>query len=251
MTNDVRGLPARIISEQHIETPQRKLVLDVGFITSMRGATPSVKNINVFKCQNTAPVTITNFVDGQPAQQIWILGDGLATVQHGTRIITSSLADKLLEDEILYIFVYIDGIWHELSGSGSSATGGLVRQDTVVTTASLANGATENGVVALGKSFELFKLIADRHCRVRLYQTSAFRTADASRPVGTDPDTAHGVIGDFVFDGTSGLTIICQPRPAGENHDTPVVSDIYYAIENQSGGTSTVEVTFTHAITEN
>lgn len=250
MSQDVRGLPSRVIVEQVIETPQRKLVLDVGYIANMSGATPSVKNLNVFKCVNTGPVTITNFREGQPAQQIWVLGDGLTTIQHGTRIIASSGADKLLEDEILYVFVFIDNVWHELSGSGSSGTGGLVRQETVVTTASLANNATEDDVVALGKSFELFKVEADRHCRVRLYQTAAARTADAARPIGTDPDTAAGVIADFAIDGTSGLTIVCQPRVSGENHDAPIVSNIYYAITNMSGGASTVEVTFTHAITE-
>lgn len=124
------------------------------------------------------------------------------------------------------------------------------RTDVVVTTASLADLATENGTVALGKSFELFKAVADRFCRVRLYQTAAARTADAGRGIGTDPATAAGVIADLIFTALSGLTIVCQPRIPGENHDGPVTSTIYYAITNMSGSASTVQVTFTRVITE-
>jgi hypothetical protein len=124
------------------------------------------------------------------------------------------------------------------------------RTTVIVTTASLDDLETEDGEVALGQSFELYKVVVDRHCRVRLYQTAAARTADAARPIGTDPETAAGVIADLVFTALSGLTIICQPRIPGENHDGPVTSTIYYAITNMSGGTQTVQATFTRVITE-
>ena len=125
-----------------------------------------------------------------------------------------------------------------------------VRTNIVVTTASLNDLATEDGTVALGKSFELYKVVVDRHCRVRLYQTAAARTADAGRVIGADPATAAGVIADLVFTALSGLTIICEPRIPGENHDGPVTSTIYYAIENMSGAPATVQATFTRVITE-
>lgn len=125
-----------------------------------------------------------------------------------------------------------------------------VRANVVVTTLSLDDDDVEVGTVALGKSFELYKVVADRHCRVRLYQTAAARTTDEDRPVGTDPATAAGVIADFVFDGDSGLTIVCQPRIPGENQDGPVTSAIYYSIKNESGFASTVQVTFTRVVTE-
>lgn len=113
----------------------------------------------------------------------------------------------------------------------------------VKTTASIANDASEDGTVSLGKTFVLNKISADRECRVRLYQTAAFRTADAARPVGTDPEGEHGLICDFNLT-TGNLTWNSSPIPNGANGDTSRTPDIYYSIQNKSGGTSTVEVTF-------
>lgn len=117
------------------------------------------------------------------------------------------------------------------------------QEDVVKTTASLANDASEDGTVSLGKTFVLNKIAADRECRVRLYQTAAFRTADAARPVGIDPEGEHGLICDFNLT-TGNLTWNSSPIPNGANGDTSRTADIYYSIQNKSGGSSTVEVTF-------
>lgn len=138
----------------------------------------------------------------------------------------------------------------EVDSSLATKADAAVRIDTQVTTASLANNATENGTVTLGKSFELYKVVVDKHCRVRLYQTAADRTADAARPIGTAPDAGEGLITELIFDAIVGNTIRLAPRAAGENQDTPVVDTIYYAITNMSGGTATVTATFTHVVTE-
>ncbi len=88
------------------------------------------------------------------------------------------------------------------------------------------------------------QLIADRACRVELYATSADRTADASRPVGTPATPGKGVLGEWVF--TGALTIDNGPTVAYYNGDGSPTSSIYYAITNLSGSTSTVAVQFVH-----
>jgi hypothetical protein len=126
------------------------------------------------------------------------------------------------------------------------------RTDVVVTTASLANLATENGTAALGKQFVLVKLVVDRACRIRLYTTAALRVLDASRPFGTNPTagTQHGVICDLYLNATTGLTWLMSPEALGACNEASVTTSIPYAIENRSGSSSTVQVTFTVTLME-
>jgi hypothetical protein len=125
------------------------------------------------------------------------------------------------------------------SGGGSPS-----RADVVKTTASLADAAVETGTVALGKSFMLLRVMADRACRVRLYTTAQHRTDDASRPIGTDPTGEHGVILDANLV-AGNLTLDLAPLALGTCLESSVSVDIPYAIQNKSGATSTVQVTFT------
>lgn len=123
------------------------------------------------------------------------------------------------------------------------------RANATLTTASLANNATETGTVALGKSFALIKASADRACRVRLYGTAAQRTADASRAAGTDPTGEHGVVCDLVF--TSGnLALDLAPMVFGACQESTVSADIPYSVTNTSGATSAVQVTFSRLAME-
>ena len=145
-------------------------------------------------------------------------------------------------------FLRDDNTWQPLSaGSGS---GLIARGDINLVTASLANGATENGVIALGKSFIAIRLTVDRACRVRIYQTAAARTADASRAPGTDPTGEHGVILDIRLDGSTGLIWDIVDPPSGFCLESTVTADIPYAITNESGATSTVDITFTRVLLE-
>lgn len=74
---------------------------------------PSVLNVNVWKCNNTGAVTVTNFTNGQEGQTIRIYGDGFTTVQNGTNIFTNIGADKLLATNAIYTFTNINSIWYE------------------------------------------------------------------------------------------------------------------------------------------
>jgi hypothetical protein len=121
--------------------------------------------------------------------------------------------------------------------------------DVVKTTGSLANAATENGTVALGKTFLIQKVSANKACRIRLYPTAAFRTADAARAIGTDPIGEHGVLMDLYLTGSNLTWEMATPLPCYDGQAVRT-GEVFYAIENKSGSTGTVAVTFTRNLLE-
>lgn len=128
-------------------------------------------------------------------------------------------------------------------------SGGTTRGDVSVTTASIADGATQTGVITLGKSSLVLKFTGSCACRIRLYSTAAYRTADAARAPGTDPTGEHGVMLDIVLP-AGNLTWDLSPLAAVTNDDGPAISDIYYAIQNKSGAAATVTATLTRITLE-
>jgi len=104
----------RVTTEERIERAQVKLVIDKKFVHEFKPAdtTPSVLNREVIVSSGVA-VTITNFDDGQEGQTITILGDGLATITHGTRIFTNTAVNKLLGLNKVYRFTKFANIWYE------------------------------------------------------------------------------------------------------------------------------------------
>jgi hypothetical protein len=136
----------------------------------------------------------------------------------------------------------VDGVTRIWTGTAwvlKTSGGGSARTTATITTASLAHNATEDSTVVLAAGYRLLQITTDRACRVRLYTTSAKRTADAARSTGVDPTGDHGLMFEFVavgavtdYDLTPTVDGFC---PAG--------TSAYYAIENRSGSTSAVEVT--------
>lgn len=138
----------------------------------------------------------------------------------------------------------------DFDAAWSSVARAFVRGEVEASTGSLSDNARESIEVALGQSFELYKIEASHNCWVVGYQTDAARTADDGRLIDEDPATASGVLFEFVFDDDTGLTIRCQPRVSGENHDSPLEDTCYLAVQNLSGGTATITLTFTRIVTE-
>ena len=97
------------------EYAERQLILPTTFVAVSKGnATPSVKNLIRLKFANVAPINVTNFINGQEGQELVILGDGNVTLIFDvTKIITNTLADKLLNDGYIYKLYNFDGIWYE------------------------------------------------------------------------------------------------------------------------------------------
>lgn len=138
------------------------------------------------------------------------------------------------------------------AGAGGNVSLSLSRSRNAAltfTTASLASLATENDTIDIGGSAGvLMSLEADRACWVTFYATSAARSADASRPITTDPTPGAGILGDFYF--TAAATIVCGPPPVLTNMDGTPANTIYYRVKNLSGATSTVQVDLTVILLE-
>ena len=135
--------------------------------------------------------------------------------------------------------------------SGASAS--ISRATVTKTTASLANGAIENGTVTLAKWGHIGPIEVDRDCWIRLYATAADRTADASRAIGTPAAATTNLLAEWSFaSGVVGGNDQTLRRLGVDyfNDDGTVTSDIYYAIANRCGATSTVQVKFTHLALE-
>lgn len=134
----------------------------------------------------------------------------------------------------------------------SAQAGGVKWDDAVVTrdsmnfsTSSLAANASENDAVALPRQAKLYSITTNRPARVRAYSTSAHRTADASRAVGTDPTGNHGCLLDVVT--TSGmLSIDLSPMVDLCNLDSPIADTIYFAVQNLDTGAGIVTTTLTY-----
>lgn len=105
------------------------------------------------------------------------------------------------------------------------------------TSASLANNASATGVITLAPGFTILKVTTPFAARVRLYQSTAHRTADASRPVGVLPSGDHGLI--FEEDGSTAASYatVVVGGLLGATADCPI------AITNRSGATREVSVT--------
>lgn len=141
--------------------------------------------------------------------------------------------------EIAALYAAIADLQDQIDTMGG---GGGVRVETAFTTAILANDASEEGIVALGKTSLVVQLTATAKCRVRFYSTAAYRTADATREPGVDPQLEHGVMLDILFPDAN-LTWDLSPLAAISNDDDPVVTDIYYSVQNLSGAPAAIEVT--------
>ena len=119
-----------------------------------------------------------------------------------------------------------------------------------VTTASLAANAIENDTLVMAKQVAIQTITVSAAARVRLYQTSAARTADASRPNTTPPTlgTPHQVIGDWYLNGTTAapLSFPCSPIVFGQNGDGSQTSNIYVAITNIGTGSAAITATITY-----
>lgn len=119
--------------------------------------------------------------------------------------------------------------------------------DTGVLTA-VGAGLTVTGTVNLGKSFVISRILADKACRIELYQTAAQQAADASRDAGTPPTpgTEHGVILDLVLAPELSFPYNWKLSPSvigSDLADTPT-GDITYAITNTDVSAQDISVSF-------
>jgi len=132
----------------------------------------------------------------------------------------------------------------DTSGQLSFATvsGGGVGSRTFgqATTASIADGASDNITITGAKSYVLLSIETSHAAWVTVYTSTAARTADASRGINTDPLPGSGVIAEVIT--ASGTTQKMTPGVIGYNDESIAVSDIYLKVENRSGATQSIIV---------
>jgi hypothetical protein len=127
----------------------------------------------------------------------------------------------------------------------AGATGGITARRTVsFTTASLsAQGLTTNDVT-LNLAASLYKMAVNRPARVRVYGTSAYRSADVSRTADTDASGDHGLLAEVIF-ATGLLSITFAPVTQLVNMDVSPTTTLYFAVQNLDTVTGTVTVDLT------
>lgn len=128
------------------------------------------------------------------------------------------------------------GVPQPLGGGGGRGTAEY-------TTATLAAGAeSSTGTVTLPATAALLKIETNYPARVRLYLSSAYRTADLSRLVTLDPEGDHGCVLEEV---TTGSVLALHLSPvamwAGVNSGTTG----YLAVQNLDTVSRAITATFT------
>lgn len=127
--------------------------------------------------------------------------------------------------------------------SFSTVSGGGVGSRTTnqVTTASIADGASDNVVVTGAKTYVLMSIETNYAAWVTVYTSAAARTADASRTINTDPLPGSGVIAEVI--NSTGVSQDFTPGVIGYSDELPASTDIYLKVENRSGSTRPIIVT--------
>lgn len=115
------------------------------------------------------------------------------------------------------------------------------RQTTTYTTAVLAAGATEIGLITLAKSYRLLSIQTSIPARVRIYSSAAARTADAARATTADP-TTPGVMLDYLT--VNAVTQTLSPLVDGVNAEAVPSSAIPISITPTGTGAVTVFLTY-------
>lgn len=116
-------------------------------------------------------------------------------------------------------------------------------QSPTVTTATLNADASENLDLTAHKGYVLYSITASHPCRVRLYDSDASRTADASRLIDEDAPANAGIIAEAVF-GSSG-TINFTPGVLGYNAESTPTTTAPVAVTNTGTSPQSIGVSLT------
>jgi hypothetical protein len=111
------------------------------------------------------------------------------------------------------------------------------------TTSSIANGATGNLTIQGFKGYVLYKIETSAAAWVRLYTSSAARTADGARTEGVDPAPGAGVIAEVITTGPD--TVLISPGTIGFNDEAEPTTNIELAVTNKSGSSAEITVSLT------
>lgn len=138
----------------------------------------------------------------------------------------------------------------------ANGTGGGAAGSTVSTTNdSYTAGQRRTYDLTMAKSFISWKVTeaTTKKFRLQLYETSAARTADASRPytVPLQIGTQHGCLLDLYIEQSSATTpFMLSPPIVGSNNDSSQATTIYAAVTSVETTTQNIQVTISYVSVE-
>lgn len=132
-------------------------------------------------------------------------------------------------------------LWNALQYAGGSTSGGSLAVDTLTfVTGSLASGTSQNFVINGGDTFQLLSFTASNKAWIRLYGTSAARSADTrTSPGGTVPLSGAEFYAELVTT-VAAQTIRLSPVPTVQ----ATAGDVFVRVQNMSSTTETLTLTF-------
>ena len=124
---------------------------------------------------------------------------------------------------------------------------GLQSRSTVsATTGSLAYQASSTITVPVAKGYALYLIQSSVGSWVTIYTNSNAMTSDSGRSITTDPTPGSGVVAESVTTGASTTYASFSPAVIGYNLDSPVTTNLYLKVYNNSGSTNTITITLTY-----
>ena len=124
------------------------------------------------------------------------------------------------------------------AGGGGTVT----RTTTSVTTASIANNASDNVSITIPATYALLKIQTSNAAWVTLYTDTTSRSSDSSRTEATDPLPGTGVVAEVITSGAT--TQLISPGTIGYSSDGTATS--YARVKNKSGAAAAITVTLTY-----
>jgi hypothetical protein len=181
-------------------------------------------------------------IQGDPGEGLNVIG---TVVNYAALPVSANFNDGYITADTGHLWVWNGSIWIDagLIQGPPGPIGLESRADAVVTATSLAAGTGTNLDISMSSAFALIKAAINHpSIRLRVYSSTASRTADGNRLVGVDPTGDHGLILEFITDG------VVQSKwlsPAAIGYLTTTGTDIPVRIDNLGASTVTAQVTLT------
>ena len=137
-----------------------------------------------------------------------------------------------------------DGTGNVTWQAGGGGVGLSTRQTYTATTASIADGATDNIAVVGYKAYALLAIEPSAAAWVTVYTDATARSADSGRSENTDPLPGSGVIAEVITTSANQKQII-TPGTIGWNNDGTPSTNMYLKVVNKSGSNAAITVGMT------
>jgi hypothetical protein len=120
------------------------------------------------------------------------------------------------------------------------------RSTASATTGSLAYQTSSTVTIPVAKGYALYNVQTSVGAWVTVYTNSTAMSNDSGRSITTDPTPGSGVVAESITTGNSTTNTSFSPAVIGYNIDSPVTTNLYLKVYNNSGSTNAITVTLTY-----